>query len=127
MKKVLIIDDNDIFATLISDSLPKEEYVVVHAINGLQGMELIKRENPDLILLDIMMPDVSGIDFLKQLKKQNPKNHIPIFVLSALSSTKDVSDAVTEGMGIGVRGYIVKGTQDLDSIIKKIIFTLKNK
>ena len=125
MKKVLIIDDNDIFATLISDSLPKEEYVVVHAINGLQGMELIKRENPDLILLDIMMPGMDGFELLEKMKQDNICQSSIRIILSNRGQQSDI----VRGESLGASGYIVKASSTPSEVITKVseIITSKAK
>jgi CheY-like chemotaxis protein len=125
MKKVLIIDDNEIFAKTLIDSLPKDEYVATHAWNGSEGLDELKKDKPDIIILDLMMPKMGGLQFLEAFKKENPGRKIPILISSELSSTKDISEAVSAGIDIGVRGYIIKSTQNMDMIIRTMDSTLK--
>lgn len=125
MKKVLIIDDNEIFAKTLSDSLPKDLYTPIHSWNGAEALEELKKDSIDIIILDLMMPKMGGLEFLEAFKKQNGDKKIPILISSELSSTKDISEAVSAGIDIGVRGYIIKSTQNMNMIIKSIESTLK--
>ncbi len=118
MKKILIIDDNEAFTSTLSDSLPKDKYTAVIAGDGIEGMEKLKTEKPDLIILDMKMPRMDGITFLKELRKEN----IPVKILisSELSGTLAVSNAIAEGMDLGITGYIAKSSESLEMTLKEI-------
>lgn len=124
MKKILIIDDDEIFAKTLTDSLSKEKYVVVSAQNGEEGLEKIEKEKPNIIILDLLMPKMGGLEFLKALKAKNQVQNIPILISSQLSKMKDISEGVVLGMGVGVKGYIVKASENMDMIIRTIERTL---
>ncbi|MCX6752375.1 MAG: response regulator [Candidatus Nomurabacteria bacterium] len=124
MKKILIIDDDDVFVKTLTDSLPKEKYAVVRAYNGEEGLEKIEKEKPDLMILDLIMPKMGGLDFLKALKKKQGPQNIPILISSQLSKMKDISEGVVLGMGVGVKGYVVKASESMDMIIKTIDRTI---
>lgn len=114
MKKILIIDDDTTFQKTISDSLALRHFEVVSALDGAEGLKIALAHKPDLILLDIKMPRLGGIDFLKQLQKANGGvQSIPVLITSNLSSAEDIS----EGVSLGIRGYIIKSDESLDTIV----------
>jgi CheY-like chemotaxis protein len=124
MKKILIIDDDEIFTKTLTDSLPKEKYAVVHAKDGEDGLVKMEKENPDIIILDLVMPKMGGLQFLEALNKKGGSHNIPILISSQLSQMKDISEGVTLGMDVGVKGYIVKASESMEMIIKNIERTL---
>lgn len=117
MKKILIIDDDKIFSKILKDGLTqggKHEVTVAH--DGEEGLEKVKESRPDLIVLDMMMPKVGGIDFLKKLKLFNITPQVPVLISSQLMDVEKVSDAVS----LGIKGYIVKSDFSLDNIVKQV-------
>ena len=120
MKKILVVDDNVFFSKTISYSLPKDKYTVVTAEDGEEGLKKLQSEKPDLILLDILMPKIDGIEFLKILQSKRKKNQrelpVPIIITSNLSNMNKIS----EGVALGVKGYIVKSDENLQSIANSI-------
>ncbi|MES2315414.1 MAG: response regulator [Patescibacteria group bacterium] len=124
MKKILIIDDDEVFAKILKDTLPKDRYTVSHVDNGEDGLKEIEKNPPDLITLDLIMPKMGGLQFLEALKKQGGHHNIPILISSQLSKMKDISEGVTLGMEVGVKGYIVKASENMDMIIKTIERTI---
>ncbi len=119
IKKILIVDDDRIFSKVLRDafsSVENIEYKIMSAYDGEEGLKKVKEEKPDLIILDLMMPKIGGIDFLKQIKKNNGVNDIPILISSQVSDIEKIS----EGMELGIVGYIVKADYSLDSIIKQV-------
>lgn len=118
-KKVLVIEDDPVTTKIISHFLEKEKYSVSIATNGENGLEQIKKEKPDLILLDLMLPIVNGHQILAVLKKENGMPDIPVIVLSALSQEPDVLNGYEEG----ATDYITKpfSPQVLMAKIKSIL------
>jgi len=120
MKKILIVDDNVFFAKTISELLPAGKYKVVTAEDGEDGLNKLQSEKPDLVLLDILMPKIDGIEFLKilQSKRKEKKGElsVPIIITSNLSNMNKIS----EGVALGVKGYIVKSDESLQSIVQSI-------
>lgn len=101
---LLVVDDNIMNAEIIKDTMESLKQKVTIANNGKQALEIIEREKFDLILLDIMMPDMSGFDIIKHLKV-NPKTaNLPVVFVSALDST----DNIVKGFNLGSYEYIVK-------------------
>lgn len=104
--RILAIDDNADIRGLLSFVLGKENYEVTTAADGIIGLQLIKDTKPDLILLDVMMPEFSGFDVLDAVRsdKDSKVREIPILMLTAKSSTEDVDEALS----LGATSYIVK-------------------
>lgn len=115
---ILIIDDNKELLWMLKDIL-SNEYAILTAENGEEGLELLKKETPNLIITDIMMPKIDGITLTKQLKNNKHTAHIPLVILSA----KNTTDEKIEGIESGADAYIPKpfNTQYLRTIIKQLI------
>jgi DNA-binding response OmpR family regulator len=104
MKKVLLIeDDADLFA-LLKYNLEREGFALVGAQTGKGAIELCRRERPDLILLDIMLPDSDGLDICKGIRSHPELAHIPVIFLTARASEADR----IVGLELGANDYIVK-------------------
>ena len=85
IKRILVIDDEINFCLMIKEALEaKVGYYVMTAMDGKKGIKLAKREKPDLILLDILMPDMNGLQVLESLKKDKHTMHIPVIMLTAI-------------------------------------------
>ncbi|XHR96314.1 response regulator [Mucilaginibacter sp. UC70_90] len=100
---VLIVEDNDELRAFLKEVLEKK-YTVYEAINGKEGFDLAVRNNPDLIISDVMMPVMSGVEFCRKIRQTFETSHIPFLFLSA----KDALEAQLEGMGSGADFYISK-------------------
>ncbi|HHV29763.1 GGDEF domain-containing response regulator [Acetivibrio mesophilus] len=103
-KKILIIDDTEFMTKLISDVLVNEGYEVVSASNGRQGIEMVRVEKPDLVLLDVVMPDMDGFEVCKILRDDEGNNLMPIIMLTA----QDNEDDKLTGLELGADDYIIK-------------------
>ncbi len=104
MKKVLVIDDLPDNVFLLQDRLEKEGFEVIKAYNGSMGLQKAEEENPDLILLDIMLPDISGFEVCKKLSSQDSTKVIPIILLTALTEAENTR----AGLQAGAFDYIKK-------------------
>lgn len=113
MKKVLVVDDDIHIQKLYKEELEEEGYEVLVAGSGEKAMELFIQESPDIVTLDILMPDVDGIKLLRQMKEKNPR--LPIIMSTAYDYRDDFAVWASEA-------YIVKSA-DLDEL-KKTIRTL---
>jgi len=103
---ILAIDDDLDILKLIRFMLTKEGYSVITADGGAEGLRLAKELNPDLILLDVLMPAVSGLDVLQAVRsdKDSKTNTIPILMLTAQVATEDIDEALS----LGANAYMVK-------------------
>ncbi len=118
-KKILIIDDDKIFSKILRDGLVaggNGKYEVLAAFDGEEGFEVASRERPDLIMLDMMMPKVTGIEFLKKWRKEEFGKDTPVIVETQLSDLEKMS----EGVVLGVRGYIIKWDYSLETILRQV-------
>ena len=117
-KKILIADDDTLIHDIISTVLSADEYEIIHAYNGLETLERVDSELPDLVVLDIMMPFKDGRDVCQDIRK-NPKTaDIKILMLSARDNQ---SDRIL-GLEIGADDYMIKpfSPYHLASKIKKM-------
>lgn len=104
MKKILVIDDLPDNVFLLQDRLEKEGFEVIKAYNGTMGLQKAEEENPDLILLDIMLPDISGFEVCKKLSTKESTKQIPIILLTALTEAENTR----AGLQAGAFDYIKK-------------------
>ena len=104
MKKIVLIeDDSDLFA-LLKYNLEKEGFVLIGSQTGRGAIDLCRRERPDLILLDIMLPDSDGLDICKGIRNHSELSHIPVIFLTARASETDR----IVGLELGANDYLVK-------------------
>jgi len=116
MNKILVVDDDQNICDLLTLYLEKEGYTVVCANDGLEALEVYRDENPDLIILDIMLPGMDGKDVCKQIKR---KDDVPILMLSAKAETFDKVLCLE----LGADDYVVKPfeAKELVARVKAII------
>ncbi|HNV85780.1 MAG TPA: response regulator [Candidatus Omnitrophota bacterium] len=88
-QKILIIDDEKSLVMAIGDLLKEHQYDVVTAYDGLEGLEVARRERPNLMIVDLLMPKMSGYDFLRHLREQTGFETVPVIILSARGDMKD--------------------------------------
>lgn len=100
------------FVAMIKAVLDPTKYSVTNAANGAEGLERMDESKPDLILLDIMMPKMDGMEFLKEMNKKYGEGKTPILITSNVSSL----DKISEGVSLGIRGYFVKSEESLAGI-----------
>lgn len=103
-KKILVVDDELDMLMVIKLRLEASGFNVVTASDGLEGLNLARKENPDLIVLDIMLPKMNGYKVARFLKFDEKFKHIPIIMLTALSRDKDR----TTGVETGADAYLTK-------------------
>jgi len=101
---------------MLGEKLEDEGYNVLPAINGAIGVELAQQKKPDLILLDLILPELNGFEVLKKIKNNKKTKDIPVIVLTNLENAKDI-DKVIE---LGATTYLVKANYRLDEIALKI-------
>lgn len=101
--KILMVDDNPTNAQMVKLNL-QEEYKIIIAHNGFEAIHLAKSENPDLILLDVMMPEINGFEVCQQLKLDTVLDNVPVIFLTAL----DTSVGETLGLDVGGIDYLTK-------------------
>lgn len=116
MAKILIIEDDSLISRLYQKAFTFEGYKVSVANNGKKGLEKAKSVVPTLILLDIMMPEMNGLQVLDKLKADEKLKKIPVVVLTNLAGTQDADKALAKG---AVK-YIIKSEYDPKKIVKMV-------
>ena len=120
--KILIVDDEPDIVQTIQDRLEMNKYTVVTAYNGKEGLEMAARHKPDVILLDVIMPIMTGLEMLEVLKKQPETRDCAVIMVTARNQPQDIIRAKT----CGIEDYIVKPF-DLNVLLEKIENIVENK
>ena len=125
MGYILLTEDDALLIRLYQKKLSIDGFDVRVAENGLEALDIVKEEKPDLILLDIMMPKMNGLEVLKKLKSKAKTKHIPIIVLSNMSGGNDPDVALE----MGAAAYLVKSDNPPDVVVAKVkeILTATNR
>jgi DNA-binding response OmpR family regulator len=104
MSKICVIDDHPENVFILQDRLEKAGFEIITAYDGKTGLEKVREELPDLVLLDVMMPGISGFEVCRSITQDDLTKHIPVILLTALTSTEDLED----GLQAGAFDYIKK-------------------
>ncbi|MCH8748706.1 response regulator [Patescibacteria group bacterium] len=116
MAKLLLVEDDALLVRLYQKKFTKDGYEVVSAKDGEAGLALIDKEQPDLVLLDIMMPKLSGLEMLERIKANPATRSIPVVILSNLGGEEEQERALE----LGAVAYIVKANNDPAKVSAKI-------
>ncbi len=123
MSKIILVEDEQILQKALSIQLLSAGFEVLTASNGETGLELVKKELPDLVLLDILMPKMNGFQVLEELKKNKETAHIPVIVLSNQGQEEEKQ----KGLKLGAADYYVKSSTDLTDLTEKVKSVLAKK
>jgi HD-like signal output (HDOD) protein/DNA-binding response OmpR family regulator len=115
-KKILLIEDEVVIRRMMSLYLRKERFEVLEAENGTKGLDLARKEQPDLIVTDLMMPGLDGLQVTHRLKTEVTTREIPVIVLSAVSSRENVVKALQAG----AVDFLVKASFDMPTFLSRI-------
>jgi CheY-like chemotaxis protein len=116
IKKILIVEDNPDLIDIYTHMLEKGGFAVLQAHNGAEGTTMAQEQKPDLILLDILMPEMTGFEVLAVLKNSEKTKAIPIFMITNLSSPQEMAKAKK----LGADKYLIKTDITLEYITKHI-------
>ncbi|MEI7498273.1 MAG: response regulator [Actinomycetota bacterium] len=116
LKKIVVMEDDDILLKALNIELLSDSFDVISATNGEIGLLLSKKELPDLILLDLMMPKVNGFEVLASLKKNKKTKHIPVIILSNLGQDEEIKKC----LALGALAYYKKSATDLVKLSSQI-------
>jgi twitching motility two-component system response regulator PilH len=114
IKKILIVDDSPTERAFLESLLSKAGYAIVTANSGEEGVERAKKEIPDLILMDVVMPGLNGFQATRAITREESTKHIPVFICT----TKDQETDKIWGMRQGAKDYIVKPVNGPDLLAK---------
>ena len=115
-KKIAIIEDEQSLLWALCDQLECAEYEILTATDGKFGVEMVKKQKPDLILLDLVLPKMDGFSVLRALKKDPKTKKIPVVILSNLAQDSDKE----KGLKLGAEKYLVKTEIKIEDLPKKI-------
>lgn len=116
-KRILIVDDDPLIARMYENKMRLDGYDVDTATNGEEALIMVRKNKPDLMLLDIMMPKMNGVETLKALKKDGKTKDIPVIILTNLGdNTKDIERAKS----MGAVDYLVKSQISLKELSERV-------
>lgn len=115
-KRILLIEDEEIMINLLEKKLKKEGYEVSIARNGKDGLEKIKNEKPDLVLLDIIMPKMSGFEVMEEMRKDQKLKNIPVIVISNSGQPVELDKAKK----LGAKDWLIKTEFNPEEVVKKV-------
>jgi len=116
MKKILIVEDDKFLRELMVRKLSQENFEIIEAVDGEEGIKKIKDTIPDIVLLDLILPGIDGFEVLAKIKEDTTTNSIPVIILSNLGQREDVE----RGMKLGAIDFLVKAHFTPNEIIDKI-------
>lgn len=122
-KRILLVEDDRFLRRACEAGLRQQGLTVLAAADGVEALDLARREWPDLVLLDLLMPKLPGIEVLRALKASAETRDIPVLVLSNSSREQDVAEV----MRLGAVGYWVKANLSLKELSDKVIDLLEHR
>ncbi|MGB2578373.1 DNA-binding response OmpR family regulator [Elusimicrobium simillimum] len=118
MKKILIIEDEPSISEMVKMMLERSGFEAVICDNGREALDVVKRENPNLIILDVMLPGMDGIEIAKALNNSSDTANIPIIVASALEESKHLFEGISQVKGFAAKPFTIQ--QLLENVNKYI-------
>jgi len=118
LARILIADDDPMILRLLEASLGAAGHDIATAVDGREVLETIEDTKPDIVILDSMMPEVSGLEVLKVLKANETLMHLPVILMTARAEEEDIA----EGLQLGAKEYLVKPfpPKDLVAVIDRL-------
>lgn len=120
MKKILVVEDDEFLANAYRVKLVKENFEVVIVYDGNEAVKFLQSSHPDLILLDLVLPNRDGFSVLEEIKKNEEWKNIPCIVASNLGQKEDIDKALK----LGADDYVVKTDLSMKELVKKIVTIL---
>ena len=115
-KKILLVEDEDFIRELYVRQLTKAGYLVKSAVDGQSGLDILKSEPFDLLLLDIMLPGINGLQLLREFKTQNPNSPMITILLTNLGQEA----VIKEGFELGAQAYLIKASYTPDQVVNEV-------
>lgn len=117
-RKILIVEDESIFLELLAEKFINQDFEVYKALNGKEALDIAKKELPDVIITDLTMPVMNGIEFIKELRSRD-KWGKDVFVI-ILSNRGDM-DSIADTIDLGAHHYFVKADVDPNKVVESVI------
>lgn len=122
-KKVLLVEDEALIRELYARQLSKSGFLVKSVADGESGLQALNQEKFDLLLLDIMLPGMNGLEMLKEFKSKNPDSTMLVILLTNLGQ----ESVIKEGFELGANAYLIKTSYTPDQIVEEVKNTLDGK
>jgi DNA-binding response OmpR family regulator len=116
-KKILIIEDEEIMLDLLQRKLTNNGYKISVARNGEDGLRMVKEIKPDLVLLDIVMPKMSGMEVLEEMQKDKDLKEIPVIIISNSGQPVELDRAKV----LGAKDWLIKTEFDPQEVVDKVV------
>ncbi len=113
---MLVVEDDTLLKDMLGQQLTKEGWQALHATDGEQALALAESEHPDIILLDLLLPGMSGFEILSTLKENDSTKDIAVIILSNLGQQEDID----KGIKLGAADFLIKSNFTLDEVSAKI-------
>ncbi len=121
--KILLAEDDKFISLAYKDGLSRSGFEVVHAMTGTEAVALARKSKPDIILLDIIMPEMNGFEVLEELNKDVDLKKIPVVILSNLGQDSDIE----RSRELGADDYLIKSNVAMSEVVEKVNQIIKNK
>lgn len=115
-KKILLVEDEDFVRELYTRQLTKAGFQVKTAVDGQSGLDTLNKEQFDLLLLDIMLPGMNGLQLLREFKTQNPNSKMITILLTNLGQEA----VIKEGFELGAQAYLIKASYTPDQVVNEV-------
>ncbi|MEK9171783.1 MAG: response regulator [Patescibacteria group bacterium] len=115
-RKIVLVEDDSLMSSILAAHLIKEGFNIISVTEGAQAFERIQAEQPNIVLLDIVLPGIGGFDILAKLKQDESTKSIPVLILSNLGSKEEIQ----RGIDLGAEDYLVKANSMVEEITGKI-------
>lgn len=115
-KIVYIVEDDDTLREVLGQKLKTSGYQVVEAVNGEEGLRMMKETHPDIVLLDMMMPIMGGMQVLEEMQKDEKLKSVPVVVISNSGQPVEVEEA----RRLGARDFLIKAAFDPEEVLEKV-------
>lgn len=122
-KKILLVEDEKFIADLYARQLTNSGLTVTVAYDGISGFKFITTQQFDLVLLDIMLPGMNGLELLKEWKQKNPQATLPVLLLTNLGQEA----VIKEGFSLGAQGYLIKASYTPAQVVAEVQNALSGK
>lgn len=115
-QKILLIEDEPLLANLLKQRLEKNSFEVLLARDGEEGLKILRETKPDLILLDIILPKISGFELMETLRNNTDFQQAPIIIISNLGQDNDIE----KGQSLGAVGYFIKAKISIEELVQQV-------
>ncbi|MDO8507460.1 MAG: response regulator [bacterium] len=123
-QSILIVEDDNILQEMYCEKFEMDGFKVEKASTGREGLKTLEGNAPDIIILDILMPDMNGLEMLKEMKKNRELRNIPVILLTNLGESKIDMDSELS-FALGIKDYLIKTKHTPDDVVKRVRQVLK--